>query len=271
MRSKFPITYARTARNRIAMGGYSSNPADLYDNLRPAPIHGLRVPSAKSPVSGYAPAPYMITDPAMGRGYRIGDQRVVPAGATGFSIHNHGLVDHYYRWKVKLACSFPTGVPDPATDGMRLRFHIFGKAENDRIEHRVSVSPNDAQVVYVHGRSVEILCDNPTTVPLVAQYNLDEAAPGLSTWEDMEFFTALAVETPLDIPPFCDAFVVLSPGAAAPAPRIRGYLPGGVVGYDEVLAVPRPLAIPRTPNLDYTIAPTGAVPQVHTVHYQCVG
>lgn len=211
-RSRFPITMARTDRNRIAMGGNSSNPANLYDNLRSAPTRGLRIPPAKIPIPGYQPAPYMITDPAMGRGYRIGNQRTVPAGATGFSIANHGLIDHYYRWKVTLGVAIPPGVVDPPTDGMRVRFHIFGKAENDRIEHRASVSPTDGQVVYVTGRSIEILADNPGAIPLIAQYNLDEASPGLSTWEDMEFFTALTAETPLDLSPFTDAIVVLSPG-----------------------------------------------------------
>jgi len=217
----------------------------------------------------------------MGRGYRIGDQRTISAGA-GFpgvvpgiinpavALANYGQPHEFRRWKVTLHVADPDG-NTPALQGSGLRFTVTAKMENEIIPRRVFISVGDAQVIYAPGRSIEILGLNPNTFDLRAHWQVDEETAGLSTWEDREIFTALSAETVLDIPPFCDHFQIYSPGAAAPSARVRGYATGGTVAFDSIVAVPDSGDLSRVPDLLYTITPTGAAPQVHAVRYQCVG
>jgi len=221
----------------------------------------------------------------MGRGYRIGDFKAVPARA-GFAASppGSGLVDPVVlvdngeiniirRWKVTLSCQDPEG-NDPTRSGAGLRFTVLAKMENERIVRRCFTTTNQSAVIYAPGRSIRVLALNPNNFELEAHYQIDEFTAGLSDWKDQQFFggvDALTGETDLSVPPFCDTFEVFSPGAGSPPPRIRGYGPGGVVAYDEVLTVPRSGEIKRIPNLDYTLSPTGAAPQTHIVLYECTG
>jgi hypothetical protein len=179
-------------------------------------------------------------DPAAGRGYRIGDQKLVPAG-SGFNgvppvnVANHGAADVIARWKVTFYVRDPAG-SDSAQLGSRLRIVTLSKMENDEIPRRCTVTLDDAQVIYAPGRALQIFAYNPMPFDLVIEYNLDEVTAGLSRWEDVEFFrfdtlttgpccdgvgvfapnppTGLPAhdpdEQPLDIPPFCSGFAVYS-------------------------------------------------------------
>lgn len=233
--------------------------------------------SAAELATGLPGSSWTRFDPAAGRGYRIGNQLVVPAGA-GFGgapavvMANHGDPSKIFRWKVILHTSLPTGVADPVNAGSGLRFLIRARMENDDIPRTCFVTLDDAQHIYASGRALEVLAFNPNAFELTAHISLDEYVGGLSIWEDVTIFeNNLVAETELVFPPFCSRFQVMSPGAAAPAARIRGYAPGGVVVYDDTLAVPRSGLIDRIPDLDYTIAPTGAVPQSHAVMFHCDG
>jgi len=227
-------------------------------------------------------------DPALGRGYRIGDHKPVPA-YSGFQVGvgtqlvppvvlaDYGSPNRVHRWKVTVHVADPDGNDAPRS-GAGLRFTILAKMENELIPRRCFVTVGSSQVLYAPGRSIRILALNPMDFQLEAHYNLDEFAGGLSTWEDMQYFGgsnpfsgALAAEADLNLPPFCSSFEVFSPGAGAPAPRLRAYGPGGVVVYDEVLTVPASGEIERIPNVDYTLDITGAAPQTHMVLYQCTG
>lgn len=222
---------------------------------------------------------FMRFDPAAGRGYRIGDQRAIPALAgfpplVGFPIPaellvNHGFPDEIRAWKATLHVTDPTGVV-PALTGAGLRFIVRAKMENDLIPRQCFVSVGNAQVIYAPGRSIEVQCFNPNAFVLTTHWQIDEATAGLAAWEDQELFLALAVQTPMTLPPFCDSFEVYSPGPGAPAPRVRGYGPLGVVVYDQTLPVPASGIVTVIPNVAYTIAPTAA-PQDHIVRYACIG
>jgi hypothetical protein len=177
-------------------------------------------------------------DPAAGRGYRIGNQMTVPAGA-GFNgqppvnVANHGAADVIARWKVTFYVRDPAG-SDSSQQGSRLRIVTLSKMENDEIPRRCTVTLDDAQVIYAPGRALQIFAFNPMPFDLVIEYNLDEVTAGLSRWEDVEFFRFNAATTPkiaaapyvpnpptglpahdpfevaLDIPPFCSGFAVYS-------------------------------------------------------------
>jgi hypothetical protein len=230
--------------------------------------------------SGGVPNPYARFDPAMGRGYRIGNLQVVPAlaGFPAFMgalnppviLVNHGEVNEVKRWKVTLHVTDPEGNV-PSMHGSGLRFSVLSKMENDLIPRRIFISVGNARVLYAPGRSLEVLGINPNAYALTAHWQIDEYTAGLAEWEDQDVFAALAVETVLSIPPFCLSFTVYAPGAAAPAPRLRGYGPTGIVVYDEVLSVPVSRAVECVPNLVYTIAPVGMNPQVHAIRYKCLG
>ena len=152
-----------------------------------------------------------------------------------------------------------------------MRFRVFAKMENELIPRTCFVTTGNAQVIYAPGRSLEITADNPQAFDLQAHYSLDEYAGGLSEWEDRQLITGMVAETDLELPNFCARFEVFSPGAAAAPPSVKGYGPGGVLVYEEVLAVPRSGEIPIIPQLDYTISPTGVPAQSHVVLYECVG
>lgn len=222
-------------------------------------------------------SPFTRFDPAAGRGYRIGNQVVVPAGA-GFGVEppvvlaNHGDPAKIFRWKVILHTVLPEGGVDPVNAGCGLRFIVRPRMENDDIPRTCFVTLDDAQHIYASGRSLSVFAFNPNAFDLTAHISLDEYVGGLSIWEDVTLFeNTLVAEVPLDFPPFCSRFQITSPGAAAPAPRIRGYAPGGVLVYDETLAVPRSGLVDRVPDLDYTIAPTGGAPQSHAILFHCDG
>jgi hypothetical protein len=212
-------------------------------------------------------------DPAMGRGYRIGDLVDVPGASVTQCLSNYGHINRILRWKATLMVQDPEG-NDSLRNGAGLRFTVLAKMENELIPRTCFVTVGDAQVIYAPGRSISIQAANPQAFELQAHYQLDEYAGGLSEWEDNQVFPALAAEADMALPNFCDSFEVFSPGATAPAPRLRGYGPGGTLVYDEVLAVPRSGEIPRIPGVDYTLSPSGGGgggPQSHIILYNCVG
>jgi len=192
-------------------------------------------------------------------------------------LADYGWQNRILRWKVTLHVKIPAGSTDPVKDGRGLRFQVTSKMENERITRQCFVTVDNAQVIYAPGRSIRISVQNPEDLPvegLEAHWQVDEFAAGLSTWEDVSTFPGLVAEVPLIIPNFCDTFEVFSPGSAAPPARIRGYGPGGVLYYDEVVSTPRSGSVDVVPRLDYTITPTaggGAGPQDNVVVFNCEG
>ena len=209
-------------------------------------------------------------DPAMGRGYRIGNAVAVPGASVTACLSNYGHPDRIMRWKVTLMVQDPDG-NDVLRNGAGLRFTFLAKMENELIPRTAFVSVGNSVVLYAPGRSISMQVAHPQSFALEAHYQLDEYAGGLAEWEDNQFFDKLIVESDMGLPNFCDTFQVFSPGTGAPAPRLRGYGPGGTLVYEEVLAVPRSGIIPRIPQVDYTLGPTGAVAQDHMILYNCVG
>lgn len=210
-------------------------------------------------------------DPAMGRGYRAGNAVVIPAG-TSQAVVNHGIVNQFFRWKVSLHVEPGPEVVIPALTAFFLRVTVTGKNENDIIEREVEVPLiGGGQVVYVPGRSLIVMVENPTDVDLTLHYSLDEATPGLSAWETSELFSLTAgVETALAIPNFANSIQILSLSGGA-SWILRGYDMNGVLTYRETLAPPRSADVSLAPNLVYTLEPTVGAGVPCNVLYQCAG
>lgn len=207
-------------------------------------------------------------DPAMGRGYRGGDRVVIPAGEQR-QLVNHGLVDAYFRWKISLYGEAVDGVSYNALTAYFLQVSVVGKNENDAIERNTLIGIGRGQVLYVPGRSLNVIAINPTDRDIAIHYSLDEATPGLSAWTTDEQIST-AAETPLDIASFSTQLQVFSLTGGTNW-RIRGYDAVGAVVYDEVLNAPRSAQVPVVPSLFYTIAPVAAGAHSCVVVYQCVG
>lgn len=206
-------------------------------------------------------------DPAMGRGYRAGDAVRLEAGETRM-VNNHGLVDGFFRWKVRLHVEAAADGVYAANRAFPVEVTVHGKNENDRIPQVVQVPLGGGQVIYVPGRSLEITVTNLTAQPLILHYGLDEATPGLSAWETSEILTGVAVETALDVPAFANSLRVFCI-SGGPAWILRGYDNSGTLIYQETLAVPRSADVELVPSLLYTIEPLAA--SNCAIHYQCVG
>mgnify|MGYP001421909069 CR=1 FL=1 len=214
-------------------------------------------------------------DPAMGRGYRIG--HLLPCapmagllpGVPRLLLANHSHIEVVTPFKLVLGVLDEDGNDPGPKDGSHLRFRVVTSVENDRVLRIADVSLGNSQVLYVNGRAINIEVENPQGFTLQAQMAMDEWSPGVATWQVQEVFVGLAVETPLDIPPFCQQFRVYTPTAMT-APRLRGYAAGGVVVIDMPLTVPDSTDIERVPGLDYTLDMTIA-PSNHAVNFQCFG
>lgn len=207
-------------------------------------------------------------DPALGRGHRGGDRVVIPAGET-VTLVNYGLQDGYFRWKVSLlAEGTDDGVYDVQT-AYPLLVQITGKYENDVITRTPNLSIGRNAVVYVPGRTLNVLATNPTDQPIAVHYSLDEATPGLSAWTSDDTLT-IAAETDLDIPPFASTLQLFGLTGGTNW-TLRGYDSGGTVVYQEILNSPRSAQVPISPSLFYTVEPTAA--GTHAIHalFQCVG
>ncbi len=222
------------------------------------------------------PNPWTRFDPALGRGYRIGQKLVVPAGA-GLNpwapptvLANHGDPEKIFRWKVTCYVTMPDGVADPPLTGAGLRFVVRARMENDNIPRTAFVTLGDAQALYAPGRSLSVLAFNPNPFDLVAEVALDEYVGGISVWEDTLLYEDLAAETELVFPPFCSRFQVFSRSTGGTC-EVRAYAPSGAIVYNEVLGIPRSGMLDRLPNTDYTIRPTGVGLQTHQVLFVCDG
>lgn len=216
---------------------------------------------------------YFSFDPAMGRGYRIGNRILIPAGAgvtagtRPIQLANHGWQDQLYRWKITMGTEADTVLP-PDT-GAHLRYTALAKMENDLIPRTISVGPGEAGVLYAPGRALDLLVSNPSPFDLWANFSLDEASSGLADWADRETFIAIAAAQDMNPPTFCDTFKVYSVTGGNP-PLVQGFDDLGNLVYSEVLAVPRSAEIDRIPGIRYTIAPAGGV-GTYVIYYNCLG
>lgn len=207
-------------------------------------------------------------DPAMGRGYRAGDQVVVPAGESK-TLVNHGLIDGFFRWKISLYAEEADGAVYDATTAYVLSVDVVGKNENDAIPRNTLVGLGRGQVLYVPGRSLSVLVTNPTDQDIKVHFSLDEATPGLSAWTTDEQITT-DLETPLDVAAFANGVQLYGLNGGSQW-MLRGYDTSGALAYNEILSVPRSSAVAIVPSFFYTIAPVSVGTHTCTVVYSCVG
>ena len=236
---------------------------------------------------GWPPKEMRAFDPAMGRGYRIGDSVVIPAlagfpgGPDAVRIVNHGDANRISRWKITLNTSDPNANDTDLRRGSSLQYRITASMENEVIPRRATVTVNDSQVVYAPGRTIEILAFNRMPWGLVAQYSLDEVTAGMSRWKDAENFEIGLLTTEpggqefaMDFPPFCSAFEVFTK-STNPGATVRAYNGVGTMVYSETVAAPRSNLIIRIPGCDYTIEPPsnnmGHTTAAYSVYYTCDG
>ena len=216
-------------------------------------------------------------DPALGRGYRIGQQKTVPAGAgvtVGIPpelLYNNGDMSHEFRWRITLGVRDPEGNV-PALQGAGLRFLVTATQENEQIVRTafLSANTNDAVVLYAPGRSLDVRAINPNGFSLQANFSVDEAAAGLTEWRDQQQFFGATVETELQVPNFCDWFQVVA-ASGTPLPRVRGYGPGGVLVYNEIQPATNLQQIYRIPGVAYTVEPSGGSPGNFIALFHCLG
>lgn len=240
--------------------------SNIYDPREPRGGRGPLLP-------GEFPREFQRHDPAFGRGYRIGNKNTVPANtpqANPVGLINFGKPDVVGRFKITLNVQDPTSA-EPANTGAGLRFQIIAQMENDKIPRTCFVSVGGGQVLYVPGRSLNVVAWNPYAIGLEAHWNIDEVVAGISVWEDVDLFvdsTALTVEAALDLPTFCTGFEVFTI-SGGPAPTIRGYSNTQQV-FRETVTAGRSGRIPVVPGFDYTIEP-GVNPQNVAVVYTCQG
>ena len=220
------------------------------------------------------PADMQIHDPAMGRGYRIGNAQVVPANtaeSNAVCLINHGQANKIGRWKVSINVQDPEG-NDVALSGAGLAFILRVRMENDDIPRTTFVGIGGGMVIYAPGRSINLVAYNPYDIDLTAHWNIDEVTAGISVWEDRDIFvgsTALTAETTLTLPPFCTYLEAFTTSLGS-APTLKGYANGGTVVYQEVLSIPRSSKIQIVQGLEYTITP-GHSGQELAVLYTCQG
>lgn len=217
-------------------------------------------------------------DPALGRGYRIGKQETVPAGAGTTAagtppvvLYNSGNMDHVSRWRITLNARDPLGNV-PALQGAGLRYIVTATQENETIPRTafLNAQSNDAVVLYAPGRSLTVVAINENAFSLQSNFSVDEASAGLAEWRDQATFVALAAETELVLPNFCDWFEVATP-SGAPLPRVRGYGPAGVLYYDEILTASNLQQVYRIPGLRYTLTPSGGGAGNYIALFHCLG
>lgn len=221
-------------------------------------------------MAGYPGPTAAALDPLIGRGYLIGKVADVAAGTLNQGLINHGLQDHFFRWKVTLSVVEKDGVAYGANRAYCALFEIMIKSENERIRRRCAVPLAGGQVIYAPGRSIEVYTSNPTNQTLSVQVGLDEATPGLSSWKWFEDLSAIDAETALDIPEFCDSFHIQTPMGSAGF-TVRGYDLTGAMAFEEVLATPSSREIYVNPGLAYTVQNVGPGTQSGVVYYRCVG
>lgn len=154
-----------------------------------------------------------------------------------------------------------------------VRFFVATSLENEQIIRRVFVPASGATTLFVEGRTLGITAESFSSVNLQVHVSVDEddgSSSGFSTWTDVQVMQDIAVTTSLDIPPFCQSFILLSP-TGTPAPTLTGFSSAGIISYSEVIAVPRSTEIPHTPGLFYQLTPVAGAPRQHVVHYTCEG
>ena len=223
------------------------------------------------------PKEFRDYDPGFGRGYRIGNAQMVPAGAgvldsNPILLTNHGRASTVGRWKISFGVKDPLGL-DTSKSGAGLRFLVRARMENDDIPRTCFVDLGGGQCIYAPGRSINVIALNPSDIDLEAHWNIDEVTAGLGLWEDSQTFagaTALTAETPIDVPTFCGRFEVFTVSGDPPL-VLTAYANGGAVVYSEPLSVPRSGTITRIPGVDFTLTPPGGGPQNAIVSFSCDG
>lgn len=223
------------------------------------------------PAAGYGKGSFNGSfDPRMGRGYAAGDIVTVEPNETR-TLVNHGLVDAFFRWKVSLNVVGNRDATYAPNTAYPMLVRVVGKNENDAIDRNTVVGLGRGQVLYVPGRSLQVLATNPTDQPLDIQYSLDEATPGLSSWTSDEPISLTAgTEYPLTIEAFATSIQVVST-SASPGWILRGYDQTGTLIYEETTPAPRSGLVPVAPSLYYTIEPASPGTWDALVVYQCVG
>ena len=215
----------------------------------------------------------MLQDPALNRGYRIGDDVEVAANAGVGGVPRTLLVQHgqqqLVRWKVILRVEDLLNSV-PAGQNNFVRFHIENRAENELIRRQVSVSVGQATYLYVIGRSVKIEAENQIAGPLTVHYQLDEEASGIARWRDVQFVAAIPVGAyELVIPPFCTSFTLLA--TDTDAITLEASI-GATLLYRESITGPTPVTRSVIPGARYTITPGAGddgVPWL--IIYDCLG
>lgn len=208
-------------------------------------------------------------DPKMGRGYDLGNQVLIPAGES-VTLTNHGLVDHYFRWKVSLYAAPAPNVVYQTNHAYYVDVLAEMRAENDDIPRPTQVAMGRGQVLYAPGRAINVVATNPTERDIVLHYSMDEATPGLSAWTVSERFTTDSGELELTVAPFAQSLQVLGLSGGV-GWTLRGYDIDGNVLYQETLTMPRSAQIPVAPSLLYTLQPSLGGTHTCMVVYQCVG
>jgi len=207
----------------------------------------------------------------MGRGYRTGANRNIPAGEVDLQVHNAGMQDQFFRWKVTLACHQTRGTTLAPLTAYYLDVTVRGANENDQVDQVVQVPLGGAQVIYCVGRTLTITVDNPTDLDLTLNYRLDEATPGLSAWTVTQALVGSALtETELVLPNFVNTLQLYS-ASGGPTWTLRGYDLAATLLYSEVLSAPRSDAIPVLPTLLYTLEPTLGAAVPASLLFQCSG
>lgn len=210
-------------------------------------------------------------------GYRLGNRVSVPANTANLDFFYVGTIPRVNRYKVTFTVTDPEGnVPTPilnAAYGVYLRFTIKGAIENDVTTRYVTVGLNNSAIVYVPGRSLHITVTNVTDYGLVTSVSIDEAAGGISQWEDVQAVQALNTSpyyVQLRPAPFTQVMTLLTPSSATPQPTLNGFDYAGNLVYKELLATPRSGVIPYSPSLSYQLVPA-VFPFTGSMLYGCEG
>lgn len=208
-------------------------------------------------------------DQALTENHLRGRQIAVDAGTT---VQIMGVMDPavIHRWRVNVGVTLASVAAPLAPTGLALRYTLRPSVESDVIFRRLTVPLNGGQTVFVVGRTLSITVENPSSIQLAANYNIDDQATSSpATWLDRESFTCPPADRVIDIPPFCQGFTVLQ-ASAGPGVHLKGWDLAGLAVYDENLPAPRSAEIPVNPGLTYTLASL-VNPIAVTIIYRCAG
>lgn len=210
-------------------------------------------------------------DPGMGRGYRGGNQVLVPANTPEMILVNHGQTDGFFRWKLRLY-AVPVDPADVVADtAYFVRVTSYAKYENDQIPQETEVALNSGQTLYGPGRSIAVYVENPTDIDIYVHYELDEATPGLSGYTTTEHLE-LDAGTPVDltIPNNLNSFQVFSV-TGGPGFTVRGYDLNSNLVFEDVLSAGTSASVSFVPSLRYTLEAGAGAGIRCVILYQCVG